>query len=361
MNNSAFTSDPLSKINAMKKIFWQMGMECFRGFFEGLDVIQPKAIEIPTPKKQIEWKSVEISSSTQKISIESNKNEDIKIQQTDKQKQEKMSEYRKNVLGIYKDGYFDGVGKDIKDNWNDNKLLGIMSGLGGIVGTIIPILPAAYAMDKRKQNQIDDNVSNKKECNIDITEFNSYLKEIKYFETLILSKRNKLKEQEKEKDMDLYIGFSDKKTKLKLKHSNSKINLLRMIDIFEEQMSFKQFIRHCTHELSVESILFLIEISQFKATLSKFNAYGINQLNFRFIDVNQCNFIKYIKQQRQEKINKLINIHPLHDNKSEHKNDNNNNKQLQKQNTISSVPHTNTLIPPLSPSYDDSHQACIYI
>eukprot|EP01084_Bolivina_argentea_P283256 485061_1 len=59
--------------------------------------------------------------------------------------------------------------------------------------------------------------------------------------------------------------------------------------------------------------------SQFKATLSKFNAYDINQLNFRFMDVNQCNFI------------------------------------------VSSLPHTNTLIPPLSPSYDDSHQAYIYL
>eukprot|EP01084_Bolivina_argentea_P274566 468036_1 len=34
----------------------------------------------PLQQKQIEWKSVEISSSPQKISIESNKNEDIKIQ-----------------------------------------------------------------------------------------------------------------------------------------------------------------------------------------------------------------------------------------------------------------------------------------
>eukprot|EP01084_Bolivina_argentea_P129082 228042_1 len=101
-----------------------------------------------------------------------------------------MSEYRKNVLHTYyHDGYFDGVGKQIKDDWNWNKLGGILSGLYATVTTIIPILPAAYAMDKRTQNKIDKNVSNKKECNIDITEFNSYLKEIKYFETLILSKR----------------------------------------------------------------------------------------------------------------------------------------------------------------------------
>eukprot|EP01084_Bolivina_argentea_P129084 228044_1 len=102
-----------------------------------------------------------------------------------------MSEDRRDVIHTnYRDGYFYGVGKDIKYAWNE---IGVNCGttvaLLTTVGTIIPILPATYAMDKRKQNQIDDNVSNKKECNIDITEFNSYLKEIKYFETLILSKR----------------------------------------------------------------------------------------------------------------------------------------------------------------------------
>eukprot|EP01084_Bolivina_argentea_P129081 228041_1 len=101
-----------------------------------------------------------------------------------------MSEYRKNALPTgYDDGYFYGVGSDIKDAWNKSKLFGIVLGFAFTVSTIIPIVPAEYAMVKRKQNQIDDNVSNKKECNIDITEFNSYLKEIKYFETLILSKR----------------------------------------------------------------------------------------------------------------------------------------------------------------------------
>eukprot|EP01084_Bolivina_argentea_P129083 228043_1 len=100
-----------------------------------------------------------------------------------------MSEYRMNVIGTYKDGYFDGMGRQIKVDWNKNKLDGILSGWGGICATIIPFVPAMYAMAKIKQNKIDKNVSNKKECNIDITEFNSYLKEIKYFETLILSKR----------------------------------------------------------------------------------------------------------------------------------------------------------------------------
>eukprot|EP01084_Bolivina_argentea_P292763 503402_1 len=90
-----------------------------------------------------------------------------------------MSEYRKNVIGDFEDGYFDGVGKDIKDAWNWNKLGGIGWGLFITVSTIIPSTPAIYAMEKRKQNQIDKNVSNKKDCNIDITEFNSYLKEIK--------------------------------------------------------------------------------------------------------------------------------------------------------------------------------------
>eukprot|EP01084_Bolivina_argentea_P048803 89850_1 len=100
-----------------------------------------------------------------------------------------MSEDRKNVIGIYKDGYFDGWGKIIKGVWNENKLLGIGIGVVATAATIIPIVPATYAMDKRTQNQIDDNVSNKKDCNIDITEFNSYLKEIKDLETLILSKK----------------------------------------------------------------------------------------------------------------------------------------------------------------------------
>eukprot|EP01084_Bolivina_argentea_P048800 89846_1 len=100
-----------------------------------------------------------------------------------------MSEYRKDALGTYKDGYFDGWGKIIKDDWNRNKLRGILIGSSVIVATIIPFSPAIYAMDKRTQNQIDDNVSNKKDCNIDITEFNSYLKEIKDLETLILSKK----------------------------------------------------------------------------------------------------------------------------------------------------------------------------
>eukprot|EP01084_Bolivina_argentea_P048801 89847_1 len=97
-----------------------------------------------------------------------------------------MSEYRKNVIGMYKDGYFDGWGKDIKEDWNENKLDGIVTGFAFTLFTIVPVGAATYAILKRKQNQIDDNVSNKKDCNIDITEFNSYLKKIKDFETLIL-------------------------------------------------------------------------------------------------------------------------------------------------------------------------------
>lgn len=152
--------------------------------------------------RRIEWKPVIIPSSTQKIAIQSNKHEDIKIQRTDKTDEKMMSEDAKDILGIMKDGFFRGTGNVIKENWrNDGHIYeNILSGVAGTVSaaliSIIPIHPIAYAVDVIRQNQIDKNLSNKKECNIDITDFNAYLKEIKDLETRILSKRHELKEQE---------------------------------------------------------------------------------------------------------------------------------------------------------------------
>eukprot|EP01084_Bolivina_argentea_P041754 77079_1 len=49
MNNSAFTSDPSNKYydpsDQMTKMFWTMGMKCFREFFSALENVSSKAIE----------------------------------------------------------------------------------------------------------------------------------------------------------------------------------------------------------------------------------------------------------------------------------------------------------------------------
>eukprot|EP01084_Bolivina_argentea_P282610 483783_1 len=150
---------------------------------------------IMSSQKQIQWKSITLPSS-QKISIESNKNEDIKIKQIDKEEQKTMSEDRKDILGGMKNGYFSDMHQQIADCWNQNKALGIWSGVSNYIYTGVPFKPVGYAIDYIRQSQHDQNVSDKKEVNNDIKEFNRYLKKIKDLETLILSKRDKLKEQE---------------------------------------------------------------------------------------------------------------------------------------------------------------------
>eukprot|EP01083_Nonionella_stella_P111746 327997_1 len=47
---------------------------------------------------------------------------------------------------------------------------------------------------------------------------------------------------------------------------------ITMLDILRDQVAFEAFMRHCVNELSVESLLFLVEVAQYKATLSKHQA-----------------------------------------------------------------------------------------
>jgi len=47
---------------------------------------------------------------------------------------------------------------------------------------------------------------------------------------------------------------------------------LSMADCLRHKYSFELFMRHCVNELSVESLLFLVEVAQFKATFASYNA-----------------------------------------------------------------------------------------
>eukprot|EP00484_Ammonia_sp_Unknown_P023839 CAMPEP_0197033418 /NCGR_PEP_ID=MMETSP1384-20130603/11833_1 /TAXON_ID=29189 /ORGANISM="Ammonia sp." /LENGTH=631 /DNA_ID=CAMNT_0042463223 /DNA_START=580 /DNA_END=2475 /DNA_ORIENTATION=+ len=72
---------------------------------------------------------------------------------------------------------------------------------------------------------------------------------------------------------------------------------LSMAQVLCEKISFESFMRHCVDELSVESLLFLVEIAQFKETLSSCNAsdpysaflsLNMKSTNFRELLMRNC-------------------------------------------------------------------------
>eukprot|EP00485_Elphidium_margaritaceum_P013525 CAMPEP_0202732906 /NCGR_PEP_ID=MMETSP1385-20130828/187898_1 /ASSEMBLY_ACC=CAM_ASM_000861 /TAXON_ID=933848 /ORGANISM="Elphidium margaritaceum" /LENGTH=290 /DNA_ID=CAMNT_0049399229 /DNA_START=237 /DNA_END=1106 /DNA_ORIENTATION=+ len=66
-----------------------------------------------------------------------------------------------------------------------------------------------------------------------------------------------IKKQEQRKLADIGLDLTQK---------------MPMIDVLRNQRAFEVFMRHCVNELSVESLLFLVEVGQYKATLTSYKA-----------------------------------------------------------------------------------------
>eukprot|EP01083_Nonionella_stella_P075272 204548_1 len=147
-----------------------------------------------TPKglkrKAIRWEALESKMENKNIiKIQSNKSEKIKIQKTEQEHKQRLSEKRKKYDWGDADGYFSAVGTTIKVNY---ELGGVVwagaVGLSAVVETIIPIIPVWYAIEKHKQSKEDQNLNHKKHYNVQSKAFNDKLRQIKRSEEYILSK-----------------------------------------------------------------------------------------------------------------------------------------------------------------------------
>ena len=54
-------------------------------------------------------------------------------------------------------------------------------------------------------------------------------------------------------------------------HANEANKQITMLHVLRDRLGFESFVQHCLRELSVENILFLLEIAQFKETLLRHN------------------------------------------------------------------------------------------
>merc|ERR1719204_2543726 len=71
-----------------------------------------------------------------------------------------------------------------------------------------------------------------------------------------------------------------------------------MIAVLRDRQSFELFIRHCTAEMTSESLLFLVEVAQFKGMLSTRNVpHRLSQ--HYVIDVQHFNLRALLCQSRQ--------------------------------------------------------------
>eukprot|EP01083_Nonionella_stella_P016666 46568_1 len=150
-------------------------------------------------RKTIRWAALEskIEKKYIKIKIQSNKNKQIKMDKTKEENKQRLSERRREYYWGNADGYFNEMGKTIQHGYESRGATA--AGLGGlciVVGTIIPILPVWYAMDKRNQFNEDENLKHKENYNTQSKAFNAKLKQVKQSEEGILSKRKQLKQQE---------------------------------------------------------------------------------------------------------------------------------------------------------------------
>eukprot|EP01083_Nonionella_stella_P016663 46560_1 len=149
-------------------------------------------------RKAIRWEALESKMEKKdKIKIQSNKSEKIKIQKTEQEHKQRLSEKRYRYLFGDADGYFSEWGSEIKAAYKDDgiALAGLVS-LGSVLGTIIPIYPVWYAIDKHNQSKEDQNINHKKHYNAQSKAFNAKLRQIKRSEEYILSKQKELKQQE---------------------------------------------------------------------------------------------------------------------------------------------------------------------
>eukprot|EP01083_Nonionella_stella_P316202 1145259_1 len=155
-----------------------------------------------TPKglkrKAIRWEALESKMEKKdKIKIQSNKSEKIKIQKTEQEHKQRLSEKRYRYLFGDADGYFSEWGSEIKAAYKDDGVA--WAGIGSlavVIGTIIPIIPVWYAIDKHNQSKEDQNINHKKHYNAQSKAFNAKLRQIKRSEEYILSKQKELKQQE---------------------------------------------------------------------------------------------------------------------------------------------------------------------
>ena len=53
--------------------------------------------------------------------------------------------------------------------------------------------------------------------------------------------------------------------------NSTNVMKIGLIDVLTNEIAFESFIQHCAFECSVENVLFLIEIVQYKAILQKYN------------------------------------------------------------------------------------------
>eukprot|EP01084_Bolivina_argentea_P304692 526295_1 len=74
---------------------------------------------------------------------------------------------------------------------------------------------------------------------------------------------------------------------------------IRMVDVLRSKEGFHAFVNHCVSEVNVEGVLFLVQVSQFKATITQFHRNEL--IESRNIDVVKENLHRILLNEKQHK------------------------------------------------------------